>query len=45
LLFYALCPYLYVAGLVDQIYLAAALVLWFMLGRALFRELGALFAN
>ena len=75
-LFYALCLYLYVAGLVDQIYLAAAwlffvlrvlhsivhctknivmlrfylysaaaLVLWFMLGRALFRELGALLAN
>lgn len=75
-LFYALCLYLYVTGLVDQIYLAAAwsffvlrvlhsivhctknivmlrfylysaaaLVLWFMLGRALFRELGALFAN
>jgi len=75
-LFYALCLYLYVAGLVDQIYLAAAwlffvlrvlhsivhctknivmlrfylysaaaLVLWFMLGRALIRELGALLAN
>ncbi len=75
-LFYALCLYLYVTGLVDQIYLAAAwlffvlrvlhsivhctknivmlrfylysaaaLVLWFMLGRALIRELGALLAN